>query len=94
MIDYENQTYNLSLFHRCHADCVKTAGIKDVFVLCEHGELRKYRVPTLLKDMEASRLIIHHHPFPDGEVPTIETFLPVLHKLSENIKDGTKTLVQ
>ncbi|KAI0217521.1 Cyclin-dependent kinase inhibitor 3 [Lamellibrachia satsuma] len=74
-------------------DCVKTAGIKDVFVLCGHGELQKYRVPTLLKDMEASRLIIHHHPFPDGEVPTIETFLPVLQKLSENVKDGTKTLV-
>ena len=84
----------LSLVHRCCTECVKNAGIKEVFVLCQLGELHKYRVPTLLKDMEASQLVVHHHPFPDGDVPTIETLLPVLRKIAENLKHDTKTLVQ
>ena len=73
---------------------MKKAGIKDVFVLCERGELNKYRVPTLLHDMETSGLTVHHHPFPDGEVPSFETLLPVLQKISLNLTHGTKTLVQ
>ena len=84
----------LSWFRCCPADDVRKAGIKDVFVLCERGELNKYRVPTLLHDMETSGLNVHHYPFRDGEVPSVEALLPVLQKISSNLTHGTKTLVQ
>ena len=76
------------------SECIKSANIKDVFVLCTKGELIKYRVPSLLEDYTRAGLVVHHHPFQDGSTPTMDSLVEMLEQMKVNLMNGIESLVQ
>lgn len=72
---------------------IRSAGVKDIIVLCTKGELKKYRVKNLFSEYEASELVVHHCPFNDGEPMAMSDLVPLLEKLTDLLTKGHKTLI-
>ncbi|XP_013396306.1 cyclin-dependent kinase inhibitor 3 isoform X2 [Lingula anatina] len=72
---------------------LKGMEITEVFVLCTKGELNKYRVPYLLHEYTGADFNVHHHPFPDGQAPSVAGMVKMLEELKVNLMQGRKTLL-
>ncbi|XP_075471246.1 cyclin-dependent kinase inhibitor 3 isoform X2 [Ascaphus truei] len=72
---------------------IKTQGVQDIFVLCTLGELSLYRVPTLLQEYRKQDFIVHHYPFPDGDVPQFDNCTAILEELKACVENNRKTLI-
>ncbi|XP_041351426.1 cyclin-dependent kinase inhibitor 3-like isoform X2 [Gigantopelta aegis] len=72
---------------------LQDCGIKDVFTLCTRGEMNKYRVPNLLNEFSAYDITVHHYPFPDGQVPPIDSLVKMVEELRINVMNGKKSVV-
>ena len=68
--------------------------VQDVFCLCSKGELTKYRTPWLLQELTGADINVHHHPFPDGETPTMAILAKLLDELKVMLLNNRKTLIQ
>jgi len=73
---------------------IKSASVKDVFVLCTNGELKKYRVKNLLTEYKAGQITVHHHPFFDGMTLAMSNLMLLLEELKALLTEGHKTLIQ
>ncbi|KAM8921259.1 cyclin-dependent kinase inhibitor 3 [Pelodytes ibericus] len=72
---------------------MKNQGIQDIFVLCTSGELSLYRVPNLLQEYQNQDFVIHHHPFPDGGVPSPDDCCEILEDLKACLDNNRKTII-
>ncbi len=54
----------------------------------------KYRVPEYVQTLSDEQFVVHHHPFPDGQVPQMAMLLKMLDQLRVNSMQGRKSLVQ
>ncbi|XP_053567037.1 cyclin-dependent kinase inhibitor 3 [Bombina bombina] len=80
---------NIELF----VEEMKNQGIQDIFVFCTMGELSLYRVPTLLQEYQKQDFTVHHHPFPDGDVPQPSNFRLILQDLKACMDSNKKVLI-
>lgn len=65
-----------------------------MFCLCSKGELNKYRVPWLLHELTAADITIHHHAFPDGQVPSLSLLMKIVDELHTNLMNDKTSIVQ
>jgi len=75
-------------------DELQNQGVQDVFVFCTRGELKKYRVPSLLEVYQQRGFTVHHVPFPDGDVPELEQCFRILEELRVSLESGRRTVIQ
>jgi len=74
-------------------EALRSLGITDVITLCSLGELRKYRVPSLLQAYEGYGVTPHHFPFLDGGIPTVEDCQLMFKVIIQVIENRGKILV-
>ncbi|XP_072222186.1 cyclin-dependent kinase inhibitor 3 [Leuresthes tenuis] len=74
-------------------DELQNQGVQDVFVFCTRGELKKYRVPSLLEVYQQRGFTVHHVPFPDGDVPELEQCFQILEELRVCLESGRRTVI-
>uniref|UniRef100_T1JGM7 protein-tyrosine-phosphatase n=1 Tax=Strigamia maritima TaxID=126957 RepID=T1JGM7_STRMM len=74
-------------------ETMTNAGIQSVYVLLTTGELRKYRASQLLDEYNSSGINVHHYPFPDGTVPTVDIVVNFIYDLKEDLGNQRKTLI-
>ncbi|KAM7376260.1 hypothetical protein PAMP_006003 [Pampus punctatissimus] len=72
---------------------LQSQGVQDVFVFCTRGELAKYRVPSLLDVYQQQGFIVHHMPFPDGDVPELEQCCQILKELQVSLENHRRTVI-
>lgn len=72
---------------------MKMDGIQEAFVLCTRGELKKYRVPDLLDCYAEADINVHHIPFPDGSVPSMDQCIKLLDELQVCLMEKRKTII-
>ncbi|OWF43833.1 cyclin-dependent kinase inhibitor 3-like [Mizuhopecten yessoensis] len=72
---------------------IKREEVTDVFCLCSKGELNKYRVPWLLHEMSATEITVHHHAFPDGQVPSFPLLTKIVDEIHSNLMNNKTTLI-
>ncbi|KAG9481460.1 hypothetical protein GDO78_010602 [Eleutherodactylus coqui] len=72
---------------------IKRLEIQDVFIFCTMSELSYYRVPTLIQEYYKHDFVVHHYPFLDGDVPTIDTCQKILEDLQICMDNSRKTLI-
>lgn len=72
---------------------LKTESVQEAFVLCTRGELKKYRVPDLLECYAEAAITVHHIPFPDGSVPSMDRCVKLLDELQVCLMEGRKTII-
>ena len=73
---------------------LKFEDVKEVFTLCTKGELKKYRVPTLITKLTSNGIHVHHYPFPDGQTPSIATMMKMIDEVRVNLMQGKRSLIQ
>ncbi|KAM9707306.1 cyclin-dependent kinase inhibitor 3 isoform 2-T2 [Menidia menidia] len=74
-------------------DELQNQGVQDVFVFCTRGELKKYRVPSLLEVYRQRGLTVHHTPFPDGEAPELQQCWRILEELQLSLQSSRRTVI-
>lgn len=73
---------------------IQSLDIGDVVVLLTVAELRKFRVPHLLTEYEASGFLVFHYPIEDGMVPSdVLSFNALVDKIRKRIADGNRVLI-
>ncbi|BFZ07163.1 hypothetical protein BsWGS_10202 [Bradybaena similaris] len=80
-----------SLLH--DIQCLKRAGVEDVFCLCTRGEFHLYRCPDLLQKYSEHGITVHHYPVNDGQVPPVEDLMKTIEDLRISLLTGKKTIV-
>lgn len=75
-------------------ECLKSAGVDEIFSLCTKGELNMYRVPWLLHELSGADIVVHHYPFPDGQTPNMGSLLKMIDEIKVSVHNGRKPLVQ
>ncbi|XP_056401974.1 cyclin-dependent kinase inhibitor 3 [Hyla sarda] len=72
---------------------MKRLEVQDVFVFCTLSELSFYRVPTLIQEYHKQEFVVHHYPFPDGDVPELDTCRKILEELRTCMDNSRKTSI-
>ena len=86
---------NINSDHKlCVSECLLSEDVKEVFCLCSKGELNKYRVPRLLQELSAANITVHHTPFPDGLIPSINELVKITDDLHILLMNRKKTVIQ
>ncbi|CAL4114137.1 unnamed protein product, partial [Meganyctiphanes norvegica] len=74
-------------------DKIQQLGISDTIVLVTRGEMRKYRVPSLLSEYQARGIMVHHYPFLDGTAPSMDIVMDVLETTRRLLEDSRRILL-
>ncbi|CAG5126847.1 unnamed protein product [Candidula unifasciata] len=80
-----------SLLH--DLQCLKQAGVEDVFCLCTRGEFHLYRCQDLLEKYSEHEITVHHYPVNDGQVPPMEDLMKIIEDLRVCLMMGKRTVV-
>ena len=75
------------------AEYLKANEVKEIIVLCTHGEFNKYRVPKLLPRLTEAGFSVHHHAIIDGCVAPVDELQHILDKIRSSLSQNKKTIV-
>ena len=75
-------------------EALKDNEITDILTLCSLGELRKFRVPSLLEIYEGYGFTPHNIPITDGGIPTMEQCQQMFNLIKDVLESRGKLLIQ